>query len=342
MSSVHYVVGAQTPAFIPVADRPLQLGGNTEFLTVEEFQKRFGFVYNDGISVDAKTRIRPFTESVTGDVPASQLKKQIERVLKSPLVNLVLCKMGECGHGVFASKDIPKNSVVAVYAGTIMEGDKVSDAADHALGYYGTNMSFSTRHHRGIASFLQHMPEEPRFADAKTFSHVLKMTGQDVSEDELRLNVELYSTEFDSAKTKELIATENIRREFLEFNKIPLIAMVADKDIKSGDQLGFNYGYQYWLSRNVTPEFFDKNGTTVSCRVYKRIFGRLNFGSFSYTGAYRPLIDSLSQRQASIPVRGDDGKSHEVSAGKLLSLLLPAHACRLEMNPLISQPKIVK
>ena len=329
MSIYQCLVRAETPKFIPVADKPLRLGGKIEYLAIDAFQKRFGFEYNESILIDTKTKISPFNENITGNVPASQLKKQVEKILKVTSDNLVICNMGEFGHGVFASKEIPKNTVVAIYAGTIISQKKVSNAADHALGYYGTNMSFSTLQHRGVASFMQHLPEEPQFDDAKTFSRVLKMYGQNVSEDELKLNVELYSTEFSSPATKELIATENIRREYLNFNNIPLIAMVTNRDIQSGDQIGFNYGYEYWLSRNITSEYFDKNGNDLSWNLYKRTFGRLNFDTFSYTGEYKPLIDSLKQKRASITVIDANKKSHEVPAEKLTSLLLQVNAVRM-------------
>jgi hypothetical protein len=332
--SCHFILNAATPRFIQVADKPLNLGGKIEYLPVEEFQTRFGFTYNDGISIDKKTKIRPFIENITGDVPASQLKRQIEKILKISSESLVICSMGKFGHGVFASKDVPKNTVLAIYAGTLIMEDKVTNKSDHACGYYGTNMSFSTKNHRGIASFMQHLPEEPRFANAKTFSNALKMFGQEVSEEQLKLNVEFYSTDFDSAKTKALVATENIRKEYLNFNDIPVIAMVATKDINSGEQIGFNYGYQYWLSRNVTPEFFDKDGSALLHMVYKRTFGQLSFGSFSYTGEYRPLIDSLNQGRTSVTVVGDDKKSHDVPVTELLCSLLAVNACRIEINPL--------
>lgn len=332
MITYQCLVRAETPRFIPVADKPLRLGGKIEYIAIEEFQKRLGFKYNDSILIDTKTKISPFNENITGDVPASQLKKQVEKVLKAACDSLVICNMGEFGYGVFASKDIPKNTVVAIYGGTILSQSKVSNKADQAFGYYGTNMCYSTLQHRGIASFMQHLTEEPRFEDAKTFSHILKRYGQDVSEDQLKLNIEIYSTDFSSTATKALIATENIRREYLNFNNVPLIAMVTNRDIKSGDQLGFNYGYEYWLSRNVTPEYFDKSGNVLSWKLYKRTFGRLNFGAFSYTGEYKPLIDSLKQGRASVKVIDDDKKPHEVPAEKLTLLLLQANAAKLHLH----------
>lgn len=333
MNGCHFVLNVETPKFIPVADKPLKLGGKIAHIPIKEFQERFGFIYNDGISINIKTKIQPFKENITGSASASQLKRQIEKILKSSNENLVICNMGKLGHGVFALKDIPKNSVAAIYAGTLTLGDKVSSEDDQAAGYYETSMIFSTRNHRGISSLMQHLPEEPRFESAKTFSNVLKSFGQDVSEEQIKLNVELYSAKFDSIKTRASIETENIRKEYLSFNNIPVIALVTTKDIQAGDQLGFNYGFQYWLSRNVTPEFFDKAGNALMHRVYKRTFGHLNFGSFSFTGEYGPLIDTLNQGKTSVIVVGNDKKSHKVSSAKLLRLLLSVNACSVEINP---------
>lgn len=332
--SYHFILGAETPKFIQVADKPLNLGGKIERLPVEEFQTRFGLTYNDGISIDLKTKIRPFSENITGDVSSSLLKKQVEKILKISNESLVICRMGKFGHGVFASKTIPKNTVVAIYGGTLIMEDKVTSKDDYPCGYYGTCMSFSTRNHRGIASFMQHLPEEPRFENAKAFSSVLKMYGQDVSEEQLKLNIEFYSTDFDSSKTKALVATENIRKEYLNFNNIPVIAMVTTKDIKFGEQLGFNYGYQYWLSRKATPEFFDKDGNTLLHQAYKRTFGQLKFESFTYTGEYKPLIVLINKGNTSVLITGDDKKSHEISAAELVFSLLAVNACTVEVNSL--------
>jgi hypothetical protein len=333
MSSINFVLNAALPSSIPVADKPLNLGGEIEYLPINAFQERFGSVYSDGISVDSKSRITPFNENIEGDLTSFQLKKQVEKVLRVGFENLVICNMGKFGHGVFASKDIAKNTVVAIYGGTIINGDKVSVEEDHALGFYGADMSVSTSQHRGIASFMQHLPEEPRFENPGMLSRALKMFGQEVSEEELKLNVEMYSTEFESAAIKSFVATENVGKEYLNYNGIPLIAVRTRRDVKEGEQLGFNYGFGYWLSRKITPEFFDRNGLRLSHSLYLRTFGRLNVDGFKYTGEYKPLIASLKQGKTSVKILGDDKKTHEVSVAKLMCALLNAQACRIEINP---------
>lgn len=329
MISYEYVVSARSPKSIPVADKPINQGGKIEHLAIDEFEKRFHCTYNDGVSVDRKSKITPFNENITGDVSASQLKQQVTRLLKVGCSGLVICNMGESGHGVFTLKSIPKDTVVAIYAGTMIEGKKVINKKDYILGYYDSNISFSTKHHRGIASFIQHLPEEPKFDEPKKMSAVLNMVGQKISEEQLKLNVELYSTEFESPQIRRLVATENVRAEFLNYNKFPLIAMVTNSDIEPGCQLGFNYGYHYWLSRNVTPEFFDKKGNAIAHSLYKKTFGQLNFDDFSYTGEFKPLIELTNLGVKNVPIMGDDKKIHIVSVIKLICLLSNANGCHI-------------
>lgn len=331
MNNINFVLKAALPSFIPIADKPLNLGGKIEYLAIDEFQKHFNFVYNDSISLDKQAQITPFSENIESELTSSQLKAQVERILKVGYENLVICNMGNLGHGVFALKNIPKNHVVAIYGGTIINGDKVSSPEDYALAFHGANMSISTKLHRGIASLMQHLPEEIRFENAATLSSVLKMFGQNVSEEEIKLNVEMYSTEFQSENIKSFVAKENIRREYINYNNIPLITLVTRRDIKAGEQLGFNYGYCYWLSRKVTPEFFDTNGLVLSHSFYKRTFGQLNFPGFTYTGEYKPLIELLKQRKISVKIIGDDIRSHEVSVAELIYELLCAKACKIDI-----------
>lgn len=336
MNACQYVIRAETPKFIPVADQPLRQGGKVEYLAVEEFQKRLGCTYSEGVSLGASTQITPFREDITSELTSTQLKQQVEKVLKSTYDHLVLCNMGELGYGVFTSKDIPKYSVVAIYSGTLMQGSKVSNAQDHAKGYYGTNMSFSTLQHRGIASFMQHLPEQPKCESAKAFCQVLKMHGQNVSEEQLKLNVELYSTKFTPAFARNFVAIENIKCEFLNFNTVPVIAMLTNRAVKAGEQLGFNYGYSYWLSRKITPELFDSNGAKLSWNLYKRTFGQLNFGSFSYTGEFQPLIDALKKKEGTVSLKDDEKKVRNVRSSELTVLLLKANAASLSVDPVFN------
>lgn len=325
MNPYSVILPANPPKFIQVADKPLNLGGKIESLTLAEFEKHFNCTYNDGISVNLKAKITSFEEYITGNTSKSHLKAQVNKILETACDSLVLCNMDKLGYGLFASKAIPKDTVLAIYSGTIFNGSKVSDQHDEALSYNQSEMSFSTMHYRGIASFMQHLPKVTNTPDVKELYNRLKSFDFDFTEEDLKLRFEFYSTEFNSKEVKAAIATENIRLEFLNMDNIPVIAMVTDENIAAGSPLGFNYGYFYWSSRKMTPEFIDKNGEVISHKYYKKTFGQLNFDEFMYTGEYQPLVDSLNQKQSSIKIWGDDKKFHDVSSSKLRNILCNAH-----------------
>ena len=93
MNSCRFILKAETPTTIAIADKPLNLGGQIEYLSIEEFQNRFGITYNDGISINSKTKIYRFEESVIGEISASELKKQVKKVLKVAFKNLIVCSI---------------------------------------------------------------------------------------------------------------------------------------------------------------------------------------------------------------------------------------------------------
>lgn len=333
MNPISYLVRAEIPQFIQVADKPLRLGGKIERISVDEFQRRFKCIYNDGVSVEPGTKIPPFEEDIFGKPTSNELKAQVKKILRTAHESLVLCDMGKEGHGVFASTDIPKFTVVAIYAGTINTRPKHANE-EEALGFEGTDISIGGRHHRGISSFMQQLPGKPKkWKDAKEEQAVLMSHGHYKSETQIKLDNTFYHTEFD-ANNQEHIAVSNIRREYLNIGGVPVVVLMTDTDVKAGDQLGFDYGGSYggyWKARKITPEFFYKSGAVVPHALYKRTFGRLNFDGFSYTGEYKPLIDLVRSGQKTIKLICDDKKRHELSAAMLMCSLLSVNACALQV-----------
>ncbi len=319
-------IKAELSKRIAFSDKPLNLGGKIEYLTVEEFQKKLGITYDESIYIDSKTQLNQHTfgEDLIGGASSSNLKKQVEKILRNPNDNMVVCNMGGLGYGVFASKTIEKDTVLAIFSGTLVSEAKVSNPLE-GLYYRGTNCCFSTLKQRGIASFFQHLPTKLK-ADFTTLMTLLKMTGQNVSEAQLKQNDELYSVEFKESKISENLALENLRREYVIMDDVPIILMVTNERIEAGSQIGFNYGYGYWQLRNCLPELFDKDGSVIPHDHYKRTFGHLKFDGFTYTGEFKPLIDALKKGTTEVAIVDDNRKSHLVSASQLRQLLERANA----------------
>lgn len=317
---------------IAVADKPLRLGGKIKYLTVPDLEERLKITYRETIEIGSTVK-RPdfeFKESITDHIDSDYLHQETKKILHSQLPHpaLVLCKMGDLGYGVFAKESIKRNTVLAVYAGTLSIQDIITRPDDYAITYEGTNLCFSTQAFRGIASYLQHLPSKPRFSDSGSYAKFARLFIPNSSEEEIRLNVELYSTEFTTPEARHNVMLENVRREFIRLDGHPLVVLVADNDIDAGEQLGFNYGYQYWHSRKTVPEFFDKEGNVMPHNLYTRTFGRLHFAEFTYTGPFKPLVDFIATKKKVIKLLDDQGKQRNVGRILLISSLAKAHALK--------------
>ncbi len=315
-------------ATIAIADKPLLLGGKVEHITIDEFEKKIGQPYLDRIdATELPINLSENHENITGNLTPRQLKKQLESILNNPRQDLVICKINDSvGYGVFSSNDIPKDTVLCFFSGTLINSSKVKIETDHAIGYYGLNTSFSTRNYRGIASFFQHLPTALKFPDAKIFSQLLQSMGQPVSENDLKINDELYSIEFIDKNVEKSLAIANIRCEYVCYNGIPVVLFVTDNPIKAGEQIGFNYGKDYWLSRNLVPEFFDKSGSIIPSTSYKRTFHQLKLDGCIYTGELLPLIKQLKDGKNQIELVDDNHKPRKINSSIVLNELLRVHA----------------
>lgn len=194
------------------------------------------------------------------------------------------------------------------------------------MSYYGIDGSFSTKNHRGISSFFQHLPQVPPVADAKQLSQLLKMTGQNVPEQDLKMDDELFAIEFADDSVRKNVATANVRREYINYHGIPVILFVTNEPVKANHQLGLKYGKNYWLSRNKVPCLFDKNGSVLSATQYKRTCWKLLFNGFSYTGDLKPLIMQLQQGSEYIKLNDDRNQIQQVDATLVVSELLRVNA----------------
>lgn len=309
---------------IAIADKPILLGGNIKHIPISEFEMEIGQRYLDRIDAsECHIHLSENHENITGNLTSRQLKKQLEFLLKNSRKDLIICKINnDVGYGIFALNDIPKDTVLCFYSGTLINSSKVKIESDHAIEYYGLNASFSTKNYRGIASFFQHLPSKLKFSNAKVFSQILQSMGQSVSESDLKINDELYSIEFHDKKVEKSLATANIRCEYVCYNGIPVTLFVTDSQIKAGEQLGFNYGKDYWLSRNSVPELFNQSGAVIPCSLYKRTFYQLKLDRCTYTGDLLPLIQQLQNGKSQIDIIDEKSKIKKIDASTLLNELL--------------------
>ena len=313
---------------IATADKPLRLGGRVEYLSLDDFERNLGITFLEKVEVNEYPQLRGqvFPESVSGMLSSSELKAQLRILIDNPRQDLVICKINDSvGHGVFALSDIPKDTVLCFYSGTLIPYQMIR-SDDHGIKYHGADAVFSTKDYRGIASFIQHMPMALPHPDVKQLSLLYKSHGQSVSEQDLKLDNELYSIEFCDQRAKDQVMTANVRQEFITFNGTPTLLLVTRQSIKAGDQLGFGYGSIYWLSRGYIPELFDKNGDILSKTFYKRTFWQLDFGKFHYVGYLPSLVSQLKQGKMRVNIVNDHHVQKTIEAPVLANELLRVNA----------------
>ena len=320
------ILSINTPPFLYYADKPLKKGGKIQKLEIKDFEKKIGMIYSEHITKPGDLAVSNIQSYVYGSASEGKLKSQIKDYIEKGPQNLMLCEMEKVGLGVFATKTILKDTLVSIYSGTIQEGMITNDCHDEAMHYFGTNYSINTSSHRCLATFMQHLPLNPE-ADRETFLNSI-LKGKDYV-------AQLYSSlcaEFDPS-VKDKIAFANVRQEFVCYGGIPVIAMVADCTIQVGDQLGYSYGQQYWFSRNITPEFFDKEGMIIPHRLYKRTYGDLRLSEeFIFTGDYNVLTNLLKNPREIISIPVVNSLPHEMMAVDLAALLVGINACTLSIN----------
>lgn len=323
--------------------------GDVELMSGEDFETEFHCPYSETVDFPEALEAVRFKESIMSDIPPENLKRQLREILIHPREDLATRKIDDqVGYGLVALRPIPKATVLCFYSGSWRTGDKVTSAEDYGINYYESEYSVSTARHRGIASFCQHLPSMKIFPDLKTLQRVLAMTGQVVSEEQLKLNDEMYSISFEDRAMAAQVATENLQLEYVIFDGKPWILLVTKQNVAAGELLGFNYGYQYWLSRQRVPELFDKTGKVIPESAYQRTFGRLYFEGFNYQGDFKPLIDQIRAGNDVIHLNDTRRQERHVPSSIVLEALRRAHACSdsvcgpelLALLPLIGKYKI--
>jgi len=321
-----------SPSSIPYADKPLKQGGRITNISADELQRKLNIVYRENLTISKDMKITPFKSVIRGQISEENLIQQIHKLTQIGHQHLVLCEMKNVGIGVFASSDIPENTVVAIYNGTIIDEKSVNNPHDEGMLFDDTNFVISTEHYRGIASFFQHLPLNPK-QDYDIYKNFIKKNlNRDVSEN-LKLHYETLSCNF-SNSIEDSVKLSNVRQEFINYKNIPIIAFVTDENIKAGDQLGYSYGDDYWLSRNIVSEFFDHKGAIIPRHLYKRTFGIMRIDRFCYKGDYQNLINLFKKPREIMTIPNHQMKC-QVQAVDLLASLIKANACTLVINPLI-------
>lgn len=270
---------------IAYSDKPLPQQGKITYLTPEEFEKKFGFVYSESLYGDrnelAKYINNPEYTKLLNDRHDLPNIEKIKERLKNPLDCLVLCDMGPVGHGLYTSVALPPGSVLFLYAGMI--GKQGNHEYSFLYDAYGDQANMiDAKQIGGLSRFMQHLPinfENRRAILKKAISEkfdsrAIEAHGINIDEfiDEIetkskRQHSELDDLRFLDSSTKSNIQDCNVILSNVVVDGIPLVVVWTQDGVEANSQLGFPYGTGYWLGSEV--RYFYKNGALVPLSAYQ-------------------------------------------------------------------------
>ena len=334
------ILPAKALTEISIRNTPPNMGGVRQTISPEEFKNQFGIDWQEGVQGAAGASYQSAAKTnLTSGLSQAELTQQVSQLLETPETRMELCKINDTvGYGVFASSSIPKNRVLSIYSGTIRPLNN-NETSNYTLRYYQSNLGIIPENFRGFASFFQHLPDEVLIKNGTPEENVacmqelLRFSGQNIGAEDIRQTNELLCMEYQDEQTLSQIATANLTLEYLVYEGVPLVVMVTKRAIMPGEQLGFNYGYNYWLSASQNPAYFTAYGQIISPLSYKRNYGSLNIDGFIYTGEFQELINALHDpSSAYITLNMNDAQKQVSKATLEVALYKSAALWKHELN----------
>jgi hypothetical protein len=275
------IIEVKIPVRIPYMENPPAKGGEIKYLTPEEFQKKFNCEYCEGVKVQ---------DEKYGTIDPNQLNAPLEKAIYTRLINpldyLVICKMdNDLGYGLFTLEDIKLGTVLCIYSGEYSLGNNESEYSLSQINATKTG---------GVARFMQHLPIIPytyaNFLCQSTRNSNLysmlndlgeaeaekRIEDKDSIQNELRMVFHIAENcpeRFDHYQIADLktdiqksVADSNIFYKIVKINGVELIAMIAMRDIKKNEIIGFSYGNSYWRNHSAIkqPVLFNKQGGIIT------------------------------------------------------------------------------
>lgn len=222
-------------------DLPSKKGTSLQYITSEQFTELFKTTFAEGLSINPNMQSALQWDNnllnkdgILSGIDRRDLESRINNIINGQSNEyLAITKMDNAvGHGVFAIKDIPKHTVLCIYSGEIEIGTQTTIDHSNEYLFYSGNFRISANRVRGVASFMQHLPG----------------------------NTEAFG------ENHHLYARTNVMTEFVIINNIPVIAVVALRNISANEQVGFTYG-DYWKTRGH-PHLFYHSGEIAPRKEY--------------------------------------------------------------------------
>lgn len=278
------IINAKKLEKIPYMDNPPAEGGEIAYLTEEEFKKKFKCEYTEGIVTNSvNTNQKIISER---DFIGSRAKAAYQR-LQNPLECLVICKMThDTGCGLFTTEDIPMGTVLCIYSGEydpntkehVYSSDAVNAAEIGGMARFMQHQPASKEGHKdylmiGLKNYQlfalqENISEEEakrKLSDTKYVNDKIKRYQSQIKENEFFGGYDFDQYSFKDKALIDQIAQSNIILEEVKMADLKINLMVASRDIKKNESIGFSYGIMYWKHPSIghPPYLFTKMGQII-------------------------------------------------------------------------------
>jgi hypothetical protein len=283
-----------------VSDKPItQPDANIQELNLSEIYEKFSFTYSE--DVELSDNLTSEDEGLGKEhkdlriqaLEAHLIQNVLERIRHSLNTSLIVCRIDEeVGYGVFTAAPIEAGSVIGLYAGQLC-----NRRGDHSIGDYGYGINKSNAIDAfsvgGITRFIQHMPtylmpiyQQIDDADFKNLKKIASTYSIALPPDpDFEPSIEQLSPTKDfikgcienehkglgdvNSKMQAMldaglpIASANTMWAPFIYQGRTLQCLVAMRAIAANEQLGVDYGPNYWGLRRISPKYFHKNTGAV-------------------------------------------------------------------------------
>lgn len=290
------IFNLSTENSLRVSDKPItQPDANVRELNLSEIYEKFSFTYSEDVELSSNLifedrrsgkehkdlRIQTLEENLTQNV--------LERIKRSLNTSLIVCRIDEeVGYGVFTTSPIEAGSVIGLYAGQLCNRRGSHSISDYG---YGINESFAidALSVGGITRFIQHMPtylmsiykqiDDADFENLKKFASTYNIALPPDPDFEPSIEQLLPTKDFIkkcienehkslgdvNSKIQTMldsglpIASANTMWAPFVYQGRTLQCLVAMRAIAVNEQLGVDYGPNYWGLRRISPKYFHKD-----------------------------------------------------------------------------------
>jgi PII-like signaling protein len=333
MLSARLLIQSKTPLHIAVADKPPLLGGVIQKIAREELVRRYSIFLDENIYVDSTIRMEDFDFTKEYATPGPVLLDKITRYLAGEKDHWVLCAMGGCGHGEFAARDIVRGEIIGVYSGTIVRKGAEVMPADEVVDLGNNPLVISCRNGRGMASLMQHLPQAPLGHNVEEHVKVANKIGRnEFTLLDAQGEVELLFNKFLKPEILNQVQSANTSNVFVLYQSLPIVIFLANRNIKAGEQFGWNYGPSYWASRDMGPELFDQRGAVISRLNYERTHGWISLGEKIIFKGDLSYLKKRARQCKPVAGIGPDGVQHVISSSGLTLRLFEFNAVHLKLQ----------